>query len=215
MHTFPPEGRGEGMLGLVAALTAVANIIPASGNALTLPAARHVVRLDPQDGKPATWLLAVQQDGKSGHWLSMYRSTDEGETWHWYAPIADACCERDTPDMVQVGMDVALVYSYEGPDISGSTAHDVYFQWWRWNGSSDWFAQPTVKVFDSSSSATAYLRGELALDSLGRIWVWAQRLNPDGTFTGVMSVSADGGATFQAQPSLDTFSNRPGGRILA
>src|SRR5438270_12028430 len=30
----------------------------------------------------------------------------------------------------------------------------------------------------------------------------------------VVSVSTDGGATFQPQPSLDTFANRPGGRIL-
>src|SRR6185295_9095513 len=51
--------------------------------------------------------------------------------------------------------------------------------------------------------------------SQGRLWVWAQRLNSDGTFTMVMSVSTDGGASFQAQPSLDTFSNRPGGRIMA
>jgi hypothetical protein len=155
------------MLGLVAALLVGApqNVISAGGgNALTLPAARHVVRLDPQNGKPATWLLAVQQDGADGHWLSMYRSTDEAQTWSWYAPIQDACCERDTPDLVQVGMDVALAFSYEGPDIGGSTAHDVYFQWWRWNESADWVPQTPVKVFDSTSSATAYLRAELAVD---------------------------------------------------
>src|SRR5882724_12988395 len=110
------------MLGLVAALLVGApqNVIGAGGgNALTLPAARHLVRLDPQNGKPATWLLAVQQDSADGHWLSMYRSTDEAQTWSWYAPIQDACCERDTPDLVQIGMDVALAFSYEGPDIAG------------------------------------------------------------------------------------------------
>ncbi len=205
------------MFALVAALLVGApqNIISVGGGAaLTLPAARHVVRLDPQNGKPATWLLAVQQDGAAGHWLSMYRSTDEGQSWHWYAPIQDACCERDTSDLVQIGMDVAMVFSYEGPGIGGSAAHDVYFQWWRWNGNADWVSQPAIKVFDSTSSATAYLRGELAVDSAGRLWVWAQRLNSDGTFTGVISVSADGGATFQAQPALDTFADRPGGRIM-
>src|SRR5467141_2860183 len=180
------------MLGLVAALLVGApqNVIsPEGGNALTLPAARHLVRLDPQNAKPATWLLAVQQGGADGHWLSMYRSTDEAQTWTWYAPIQDACCERDTPDLVQVGMDVALAFSYEGPDIFGSTAHDVYFQWWRWNGNADWVPQTPVKVFDSTSSATAYLRAELAVDSLGRIWMWAQRLNADGTFSIVISAS--------------------------
>jgi len=205
------------MFALVAALLVGApqNVISVGGGAaLTLPAARHVVRLDPQNGKPATWLLAVQQDGAGGHWLSMYRSTDEGQSWHWYAPIQDDCCERDTSDLVQIGMDVAMVFSYEGPAIGGSAAHDVYFQWWRWNGNADWVSQPAIKVFDSTSSATAYLRGELAVDSAGRLWVWAQRLNSDGTFTGVISVSADGGATFRAQPSLDTFADRPGGRIM-
>src|SRR3954468_2076376 len=206
------------MFGVVAALLlgAAQNVIGAGGgNALTLPAQRHMVRLDPQDGRRATWLLAVQQDSVNGHWLSMYRSTDEAQTWSWYAPIQDSCCERDTPDLVQVGMDVAMVFSWEGPEVVGSTAHDVYFQWWRWNGSADWTPQPAVKVFDSTSSATAYLRGELAIDSVGRLWIWAQRLNTDGTFTMVVSVSSDGGATFQAQPSLDTFAGRPGGRVLA
>ena len=205
------------MVALAAALLIAApqNILSAGGgNALTLPAARHLVRLDPQNGAPATWLLAVQQDGASGHWLSMYRSADDAQTWRWYAPIQDVCCERDTPDLIAVGMDVALVYSWEGPALSGSTAHDVYFQWWRWNGNADWSPQTPVRVFDSTSSATAYLRAELALDSLGRLWVWAQRLNADGTFTMVVSVSSDGGATFEAQPSLDTFADRPGGRIL-
>ena len=69
---------------------------------MTLPAARHMVRLDPQDGRAATWLLAVQQDGANGHWLSMYRSVDETSTWSWYAPVQDACCERDTPDLIAV-----------------------------------------------------------------------------------------------------------------
>src|SRR5919201_5808738 len=106
------------MLALAAALLVAApqNVVAVrSGNALTLPAARHLVRVDPHDGRAATWLLAVQQDGANGHWLSMYRSTDEARTWSWYAPIQDSCCERDTPDLLAVGMDVALVYSEEGP----------------------------------------------------------------------------------------------------
>ena len=205
------------MFGILTAFLVAApqNIISVGGgNALTLPAARHVVRLDPGDGRRATWLLALQQDGANGHRLSMYRSVDEARTWTWYAPIQDACCERDTPDLVQVGMDVAMVFSFEAPQISGSTEHDVYFQWWRWDGGGDWIPRAKVRVFDSTSNGAAYLRSELARDSLGRIWVWAQRLNADGSFTMVMSVSIDDGATFQAQPSLDTFANRPGGRIL-
>src|SRR5207302_4594446 len=204
-----------GISSALAALIVAANVIDAGGgNALTLPAARHMVRLDPQNGRPATWLLAVQQDGADGHWLGFWRSDDEAQNWSWYAPIQDTSADRDTDDTLAVGMDVALVYSYEGPDITGSTAHDVWFQWWRWNGNADWVPQAAVRVFDSTSGSTAYLRAEIARDSLGRIWIWAQRLNSDGTFTMVMSVSTDGGVTFQAQPSLDSFSNRPGGRIM-
>src|SRR5205085_680598 len=55
----------------------------------------------------------------------------------------------------------------------------------------------------------------IAVDSQGRIWVWAQRLNADGSFTMMMSVSTDGGATFAAQPAMDSFATRPGGRIMA
>ena len=204
-------------MGLLAAalLAASVNVIPGLGNALTLPAARHLVRLDPQDGSPATWLLAVQQDGHGGHWLGFWRSDDEAQSWSWYAPIQDTSTDRDTPDMVAVGMDIAMVFSYEGPDITGSTAHDVYFQWWRWDGAHDWNPEPAVKVFDSTSSSTGYLRGEIAIDSMSRIWLWAQRLNSDGTFTMVMTVSSDGGRTFVTQPSMDNFGNRPGGRIMA
>ena len=87
-----------GSLGALAALivaSPVSLIDVGGGNALTLPAARHLVRLDPHNGKRATWLFAVQQDGASGHWLSMYRSDDEAQSWHWYGPIQDRCCERE------------------------------------------------------------------------------------------------------------------------
>src|SRR5204863_4847527 len=85
---------------------------------------------------------------------------------------------------------------------------------WRWNGAADWAPQAPVKVFDAADNSTAYARAELARDSLGRLWVWAQRLNSDGSFTMVMSVSTDGGASFQQQPPLDRFAGRPGGRIM-
>ena len=202
------------MTALLATLL-VAQLAPiGNGNALTLPAARHVVRIDPQNGRAATWLLAVQQDGAAGHNLWFIRSDDEARSWSSYAPIQDDPATRSTVDLLQVGMDVALVYSYEGPTVSGSTAHDVYFQWWRWNGASDWFPDPAVRVFDSTSNSTAYLRAELARDSQGRFWVWAQRYNSDGTFTMVMSVSTNGGSSFSQQPSLDSFADRPGGRIM-
>src|SRR5438046_899104 len=113
--TLIAEGADMGIPGALAALFVAApvNVMTAWGNALTLPAGRHLVRLDPQNGKPATWLLAAQQDGEDGHYLTFWRSDDEAQSWFRYAPIQDTCCERDTPDLIAVGMDVAMVYSYE------------------------------------------------------------------------------------------------------
>ena len=67
-----------GIAGALAALIVAGpvNVMDAWGNALTLPSARHLVRLDPQNGKPAAWLLAVQQDGSGGHWLGFWRSDE-------------------------------------------------------------------------------------------------------------------------------------------
>src|SRR5690242_16080060 len=48
------------------------------GNALTLPAQRHLVRLTPASGP--RWLLALQQDGADGRMLGFYRSDDEART---------------------------------------------------------------------------------------------------------------------------------------
>src|SRR4051812_46588387 len=100
-----------------------------NGNALTLPAARHLVRMQQGGGRPASWMLAIQQDGASGHGLVFLRSTDDAKSWSYYAPIQNDWSERDTPDLVPVGGDIALVYSYEAPTLGGSLRHDVYFQW--------------------------------------------------------------------------------------
>ncbi|MFY0566501.1 WD40/YVTN/BNR-like repeat-containing protein [Archangium lansingense] len=184
------------------------------GNALTLPAQRHVVRLVPPEGG-AVWLLALQQDGQEGHGLGFFRSDDEGATWRYQAPIQNDWSHRDTVDLLPVGVDVALVYSYEGPTFSGSTRHDVYFQWWRYQaGTRGWRPEPAIRVFDSTSSGTGYSRAELARDSQGRLWVQAFRLELDGSTTAVISVSGDGGLTFQSQPDLARTSARGGGRLL-
>jgi hypothetical protein len=82
--------------------------------------------------------------------LGFWRSDDEAQSWYWYAPIQHDRNERDTPDLIQVGMDVGVVYSYEGPSVSGSPLHKVWFQWWRWNGNADWVPQTPVRVFDST-----------------------------------------------------------------
>ncbi|MBI5547827.1 MAG: hypothetical protein HY901_28425 [Deltaproteobacteria bacterium] len=52
------------------------------GNALTLPAQRHLVRMAPGGDKPAAWLLALQKGGRDSQWLVFLRSDDEGVTWN-------------------------------------------------------------------------------------------------------------------------------------
>jgi hypothetical protein len=198
-------------LSLLAA-TPVANI--GGGNALTLPAQRHLVRVAEPEGP--IWLLALQQDGASGHGLVFFRSDDDGRSFQFAAPIQNDPTERDTADLLVVGPDVAVVYSYEGPDLTGSTRHDVYFQWWRYVAATRSFTpSAAVRVFDSSSSSTAYTRAELVRDSLGRLWVQAFRLEPDGTNTIQIAVSTNGGAGFAIQPSLGTVPRRGGGRLVS
>src|SRR5207302_1497396 len=93
----------------------------------------------------------------------------------------------------------------------------VYFQRWRSNGASDFIPDARVAVFTPSIAGVAYHRGELAGDSLGRIWVQAFKrgstaCNPaidprcslcDTPGNGdnykndvVVSMSTDGGRTF-------------------
>jgi hypothetical protein len=203
------------MVVLIAALVAGTVAPIRDGNALTLPAARHLVRMEQGGGRPAVWMLAIQQDGADGHGLVFLRSTDGGNSWSYYAPIQNDSTERDTPDLVPVGSDIALVYSYEGPTLGGSIRHDVYFQWWRSDGAGGFRPDAHVLVFDSTSSATAFYRGELAIDSVGRIWVQAMKLESDGTSTAAIAVSTDGGRSFARQPDLARTTARAGGRILS
>src|SRR5262249_17399658 len=151
-------------------------------------------------------------DGAAGHGLGFYRSDDDGRSFQYYQPIQDDPQERDTAELLVVGDDVALVYSFEGPELFGSTEHDVYFQWWR-RSSADWVPDPPVLVFNSTSEETAYYRGELERDSLGRFWIQSFRLNPDGSATARVAVSSDGGRTFQIQPDLGNFPVEGGGRL--
>jgi hypothetical protein len=197
-------------LPLVVDTTALAPI--GGGNALTLPAQRHVVRLSPS-GTPH-WLLAVQQDGADNHGLGFFRSDDDGRSFNYYKPIQNDASERDTADLLAVGNDLAVVYSFEGPTLTGSPRHDVVFQWWRY-ASGEWSPEPAVVVFDATTSTTAYYRAEIARDSLGRLWVQAFFRNSDGSAIARIAVSTDGGATFQIQPDLGTFPTVGGGRLLS
>ena len=188
------------------------------GNALTLPAHRHMVRVDRGNGRGSVLLLAVQRGGSGGRGLGMYKSHDSGRSWKYEGPIHDDA-HQDRADVLAVGRDVALVYSVETPDsagIGGSSSRDVVFQWWRYQSSTDrWVPGRSLKVFDSRSSRTAYYRAELARDSRGRIWVQAFKRESDGDSTLVIAVSTDNGSTFREMPALDrNLSKRGGGRLL-
>ncbi len=201
---------------LAAVLASLAPMVPASGgNALTLPAQRHAVRIDTENGRPPTWLLTLQQEGAEGRGLSFFRSDDGGRTFRFAAAIQPDASHADRAEVLAVGRDVALVYSYEAPKLAASRRHDVYFQWWRYRPEThDWAPQPAVRVFDADDN-TAYSRALLARDSQGRLWVQAFRLDSDGGSTAVLSVSTDGGTSFQRQPNLGRVKRWGGGRLLS
>lgn len=201
---------------LAAVLASTAPVMPVKvGNALTLPAQRHAVRIETGAGRSATWLLAIQQEGVEGRGLSFYRSDDEGRTFQFSAPIQPDASHADRADLIAVGKDVALVYSWESPSLKASSRHDVYFQWWRYRSSShDWAPEPAVRIFNADDS-TAYTRALLARDSKGRLWVQAFRLESDGGSTAVLSVSSDGGSSFDRQANLGRVKRRGGGRLLS
>ncbi|RKG96866.1 hypothetical protein [Corallococcus carmarthensis] len=205
---------------LLAGMTAATppSAIPVrGGNALTLPAHRHVVRVSRSEG--SVLLAAVQQGGQDGHGLRLFRSDNGGSSWKQEGVIHDGST-YDRADLVAVGRDVALVYAVETPDstgIGGSTSRDVYFQWWRYSASkSHWLPDTPVRVFDSTSSSTAYYRAELARDSKGRLWVQAFFREKDASNTLVISVSSDGGSTFRTQSALARdIPKRGGGRLIS
>ena len=136
---------------LAAALSASPVVAPIGwGNGLTLPAQRHVVRLEPP-GRPPYLLVAVQEDHDGPGGLNFWRSDDGGATWRFEAPIQPDWTHRDTADLVRVGDDVALVFSWEGPNLFGDARSDVWFQWWRMDPATGALAaQPRVLVHDQA-----------------------------------------------------------------
>ncbi|HVE83854.1 MAG TPA: hypothetical protein VND93_13440, partial [Myxococcales bacterium] len=173
-----------------------------------------MARIVHPDGAESLY-VAVQQ-GSAGRGLCFFRSDDRGASWRSDAGIQTDATHRDEADLVVSGRDVALVYSYEGPSLSGSTRHDVYFQWWRYDATSRSLRPSTaIRVFDSTSSGEAYYRAELARDSLGRIWIQAFHLRSDGRHTADLKVSTDGGITFASMTPLVTVYRRAGGRLIS
>jgi hypothetical protein len=230
-----------GAIAVLAAPAAVAQALSqttitsvAVANALSTPAARHLVRTT-----SGTYLLALQRDNATPDTgLNLYRSDDDGRSWAFYAAINPAASERHTADIVRLGDDLAMVTSFDAPSIVADPGLDparkVYFQWWRADGARDWSPGMRVAVFNPSPGV-AYHRGELALDSRGRIWVQAFKrgaawcdpasdpkcavcaaTNGDNYANEVVvSVSTDGGRTFAPERSLATTRCRAGGRLIS
>lgn len=209
-------GLAGAMFAVVVAVASGSALVPASGgNALTLPAQRHIVRIETGGNRPPTWLVAIQHGGVDGKGLVLYRSEDALRTLWRVGDIQPNAAHTDRAELLAVGMDVALVYSYEGPQLAASSQHDVYFQWWRYQpGANTWAPEPAVRVFDADAS-TAYSRALLARDSQGRLWVQAFRLELDGGATAVVAVSTNGGQHFGSAQSLDKVRRRGGGRLLS
>lgn len=209
-------GLAGALLAVVVAAASESALVPVSGgNALTLPAQRHIVRIETESNRPPTWLVAIQHGGVDGMGLVLYRSEDALRTLRRVGDIQPNTSHTDRAELLAVGMDVALVYSYEGPQLAASGQHDVYFQWWRYQpGTNTWAPEPAVRVFDADAS-TAFSRALLARDSQGRLWVQAFRLERDGEATAVVSVSTNEGQHFGPAQSLDKVRRRGGGRLLS
>jgi len=218
----------------VAQTLSVGSIASVGGaNALSTPAARHMVRMP-----SGAYLLALQRDGTATQpGLSFYRSDDDGGSWRFYRAINSIARERQTADLLAVGGDVAMVQSYDAPSLLPDATLDpsrkVWFQWWR-GGAGEWQAEAPVAVFEPALGE-AYHRGEVAVDSAGRIWVQAfsrggAACNPstdavcklcDTVDNGdnyanemVVSVSTDGGRTFSSPQILGSTLCRAGGRLI-
>jgi hypothetical protein len=206
------------------------------GNALSTPAARHLVRME-----SGTYLIALQRDlaGGSGQTgLGLYRSDDDAQSWTFYGSLNASAADRHTVDLLKSGDDVALVQSFDAPSILPDTALDprrkVYFQWWRSDGNGGWSGDARATVFNPAAGE-AYHRGELAIDDAGRIWVQAFKRRATACDTAkdprcalcntagngdnhtndlVVSVSTDGGLTFAREQVLATTVCRAGGRLI-
>ncbi|MCE9670684.1 glycoside hydrolase [Myxococcus stipitatus] len=211
------------MTGLAGALLAAvlaaggSVLVPVSGgNALTLPAQRHIIRIEKEGSRAPTWLVAIQHGGVNGLGLVLYRSEDALRTVRRVGDIQPDATHTDRAELLAVGQDVAVVYSYEGPQLAPSSRHDVWFQWWRYQAGSDtWAPRPAVRVLDAADDTTGFSRALLARDSLGRLWVQAFRVDPDGGSTAMVAVSTDGGASFGNRMSLGRVKRRGGGRLLS
>ncbi|MCP3059380.1 glycoside hydrolase [Myxococcus sp. K38C18041901] len=208
-------GLAGALLAAVLAAGGTALVPVSGGNALTLPAQRHVVRVETGSGRPASLLVAIQQGSVESKGLVLYRSEDALRTVRRVGVIQPDATHADRAELLAVGRDVALVYSYEGPQLEPSSRHDVWFQWWRYQSAADtWAPEPAVRVMDADASS-AYSRALLVRDSKGRLWVQAFRLESDGGSTAVVAVSTDQGASFGGHQALDKVRRRGGGRLLS
>ncbi|WP_141331471.1 sialidase family protein [Myxococcus sp. AB025B] len=208
-------GLAGALLAAVLAAGGTALVPVSGGNALTLPAQRHIVRVETGSGRPASLLVAIQHGNVESKGLVLYRSEDALRTVRRVGDIQPDATHADRAELLAVGRDVALVYSYEGPQLAPSSRHDVWFQWWRYQSGADtWAPEPAVRVMNADAS-TGYSRALLARDSKGRLWVQAFRLESDGGSTAVVAVSTDGGQSFGGHQALDKVRRRGGGRLLS
>lgn len=235
-----PSGASRPASGKAAvAASALVDVVGTTA-ALSTPAQRHMVRLQPPNHAPV-YLLAVQNEGLTSfeEGLLWYRSDDGGTTWSHYAdivarpdpagydPSRQPATLHLTADLVVVGNDIAAVYSYDStsgtmPASAWDPDRAVYFQWWRFDGVNDWVPGPRSRIA-APGAGQAYHRAELARDSAGRLWIQAFLRQSDCSRPGASScvgdllrvwVSADGGTSFQGPQTLASLPNQLGGGRL-
>lgn len=194
------------------------------GNALSPPAARHIVRIG------GTYLLALQHDGAGTRRLTLWQSDDDARTWIERGPMAGTS-DRDTADLaVGANGELYALSSWDAPVIFDSTDPNqqaldsnrkIVFEKWTRDATGNFVEQLTSRrtVMDPcpaspcQSPGYAYHRGELTVDSANRIWVQAMLRGPNPTpgnnpvngdnyqnFVEV-AVSTDQGVTFSSQQS--------------
>jgi hypothetical protein len=203
-------------------------------HALAPPAARHVLRIDL--GGRGAYLMAInrQNADPSNPGLVLMRSDDEGQHWTFYRRIDNTATQlrnKFNADVIAVGGDVALVYSYDY-DLNDPSSDDalrkVFFQYWQYDGTNDWNLVTERTVWDPGTSGTMYERAEIARDSTGAYWVqaWHRANLAPGQYhdhTPEDLVARSSTITDASNPAFD-FSNeqilvhtdwRAGGRLVA
>src|SRR4051812_21096645 len=103
------------------ALSPIALMPIGGGNAMTLPAQRHLVRIG------STLILALQQDSAGAGGLGMFRSDGDGNSFTYLRAVQGDPSPPDTTGLIVVGPDIAVIFLYAGAHLLRSAAPGGFF----------------------------------------------------------------------------------------